>query len=66
MGKGSWKRPAAITPAEETAAWARVFGKPDPMKAFHGGIPDRYIAEVAPGLAGVDSPDQGPQIGDAK
>jgi hypothetical protein len=27
-GKGSGRRPAAISPAEETVAWAVAFGKP--------------------------------------
>lgn len=27
MGKGSVRRPAAISPAEEAAAWERVFGQ---------------------------------------
>ncbi len=43
-GKGSLRRPAAITPAEEAANWARIFNKPPRRFEY-----DREAFELPPG-----------------
>ena len=62
MGKGSGRRPPAISDKELEDRWAAAFGAPHPMKAFHGVTPDSMIVQ----LEGVDTGAQGPQIADSR
>lgn len=81
MGKGSGRRPAAVSEAEQDARWAATFGLPAGKVALiDPSSPVGWI--VAPGwrcdhhgdplacdadcIGGVDTGDQGPQIADAR